>query len=112
MHIFEKEKIVKKLIGREIIQICIGANELIFNFFPNGSLIIENLDEFFIENDSMNFKISEISRELIGLNFSSVNFTIGSVLFSLEEDFEFSVNTENQIYESISVNVDGQIAVF
>lgn len=59
------------IVGSELMQICLGANEIILNFFPYGTSInIFNVDSFIYHNNL-------ILENLISINDRKIN-NIGS----------------------------------
>jgi hypothetical protein len=52
MHGFPDVKVLKPLIGAELMQVCVGVNEVIFHFYPETTNIMVNAIDSFYENNS------------------------------------------------------------
>ncbi|HEX8307386.1 MAG TPA: hypothetical protein VF645_03090 [Allosphingosinicella sp.] len=50
MHGFSHDIPLKKLVGLTLIQICIGANEVILRFSENTNILVQSFEKFVLDN--------------------------------------------------------------
>jgi hypothetical protein len=112
MYGFPSTDELRALEGAELVQICIGRNEIILNFFPESTSILVNSIEALLDNNSTVFyNINSMNRLLggriirtsaLGTHQLEIHFTNGGTLRLIDDSDQF---------ESVVIRTAGRVIV-
>ena len=97
--------------GTELIQICIGQNEIIMRFFPEKKTItLFNIDTFINDNNKFikNFSIGQKLIPIIGEKLDIIDFISDKkVVLKFSDGTDIILRDDSEQYESVTFECDG-----
>lgn len=116
MYGFNQIKQNNLLVGAELLQICIGENEIILNFFPDGISITVFDVKGFLENNSFMFEPLVSVQKRIGQIGKAVHkFTVISndtAILLMADGAEIVLKDDSSEFESVTIKcAEGVIVI-
>lgn len=115
MNGFRQIKDKKFFVGSELLQICIGENEIIFNFFPDGnSITIFNVSDFLSDNELLLQPIINYQGIISQIGKTVIDFTIidnNTAMLKMSSGDEVIFKDDSVEFEAITFRCRGQTIV-
>lgn len=103
------------MIGSELLQVCIGGNEVILNFYPEGdSVMIYGLDKFIKDNKFMFESLTGVHPRIrqIGKRVSQFSVVSNNVAYlTMSDGSEIVLRDDSDEFESVTFNHRGRMIV-
>jgi membrane protease subunit (stomatin/prohibitin family) len=100
MYGFDKKRLPFFLKGRELLQICLGMNEIIFHFDEDCSVTVLSTEEFFNKNPDLSME--KLRKTVLGRSVSDVYFTnIREISIVFGGSFSIAITDDRMEFESV-----------
>ena len=103
------------LLGAELIQVCVGANEVILNFYPDGtSVTVFDVAGFLLNNKFMFEPLVGIQRQIRQIGKKVTGFTIindNTAMIVMSDGAEIVLKDDSPKFEAVTFQHDGKVAV-
>jgi hypothetical protein len=115
MNGFDQNTNLKAYIGSELLQLCIGSNEIILNFFPDGNRITVYNPQAFVLNNIFLFepllgfqrRINQIGKTVTGFSVLSSK----SAHLTMSDGSVISFKDDSPDFEAVTFEYDGHTIV-
>lgn len=116
MHGFQDAKILHALVGAQLIQVCVGVNEIIFHFAPETTKItVNSIETFYRENKNLVENVANkgvIFFDILGSRIISVvTHGVYRVDLVFSSGDKVTLTDDSERYESIILEVSGKTIV-
>jgi hypothetical protein len=109
LHGFGTDHDYDGLLGNELIQICIGNNEIILRFHNGNAVSVYSLDSFlernsFLKDDLLSLRPSSI----FGSEVNGTEVDGDTLVLSLSNGRRFEIVDDSKQYESALIEINGK----
>lgn len=106
MYGFEQVRNLPLMVGSELLQVCIGGNEVILNFFPDGdSVMIYGVDRFVEDNRFMFEQLLGSYPRIRQIGKKVVRFTVKSnevAYMTMSDGSEIVLKDDSAEFEAVT----------
>jgi hypothetical protein len=104
------------IVGAELTQVCVGANEIILNFFPDGTSITVFDTQGFLENNSFMFEplVDGLQKRIRQIGKTVKKFEVVSndtAILWMSDGAEIVLKDDSSEFEAVTFQSSGSITV-
>lgn len=111
MYGFSVENLPTFLIGRELLQICVGANDIILNFDDRVRILISTKLPFVNDNEDFLKNSYKDDVKIFGCKLSGMTIKNGKLLIQFENETILQLTDDSENYESIVFYCNDKVVV-